>query len=61
VKIWEVQTTKCLATLQGHKHNVRSVSFSGDGKYAASDSEDTTVKIWEVQTTKCLATLQEGE
>ena len=58
VKIWEIQTNKCLSTLQGHTSMVNSVSFSSDGRYVASGSLDETVKIWEIQTNKCLSTLQ---
>ena len=58
VKIWEIQTNKCLSTLQGHTSDVNSVSFSSDGRYVASGSADQTVKIWEIQTNKCLSTLQ---
>ena len=58
VKIWEIQTNKCLSTLQGHTSEVLSVSFSSDGRYVASGSRDQTVKIWEIQTNKCLSTLQ---
>ena len=46
VKIWEVQTPKCITTLQGHSWNVYSVSFSPDGKYIASGSSDKTVRIY---------------
>ena len=38
VKIWEIQTNKCLSTLQGHTSDVNSVSFSSDGRYVASGS-----------------------
>ena len=58
VKIWEIQTNKCLSTLEGHTSWVNSVSFSSDGRYVASGSRDKTVKIWEIKTNKCLSTLQ---
>jgi WD40 repeat protein len=46
-----------LATLKGHRHIVRSVAFSPDGKTLASGSEDESIKLWDVATRKELATI----
>ena len=35
-------------TLRGHSDYVRSVTFSPDGKFLASGSDDNTVKLWSV-------------
>ena len=45
VKIWDMKTYKCLATLEGHNSGVYGMSFSPDGQYLATgeigpDSED---------------------
>jgi WD40 repeat protein len=42
----------------GHNNSVRSITFSPDGKYLASGSDDTTVKLWSVESQKEIATLQ---
>mgnify|MGYP003877729459 FL=1 len=59
VKIFEVHTSKCIATLEDHNGDINSVSFSIDGKFVASASDDKTVKIWEMHTSKCIATLED--
>lgn len=44
--------------LRGHVANVRSVSYSPDGKLIASGSEDKTVKIWDASTGTVLRSLR---
>jgi WD40 repeat protein len=44
-------------SFQGHTERVRWVSFSPDGNFLASSSDDGTIKIWEIHTGRCLHTL----
>jgi WD40 repeat protein/RNA polymerase-binding transcription factor DksA len=46
VKVCEVGSWREVATLRGHEDLVFSVSFSPDGKFLASGSNDKTVKVW---------------
>ncbi|MEE1000726.1 MAG: TIR domain-containing protein, partial [Bacteroidales bacterium] len=46
------------AILEGHSDWVESVSFSPDGKYLASGSEDETVIIWDAKSGEKLKTLE---
>ena len=57
IKIWEVETGRCVRTLLGHTASVTSVSYSSDSKYLASSSEDGTIKIWEIEASKCINTI----
>mgnify|MGYP000859612344 CR=1 FL=1 len=58
MKIWELETSKCLATIKGHNTSVLSMCFSPDGRYIASSSHTSKIKIWEVSSFKCITTLE---
>ena len=44
----------------GHRETVFGLSFSHDGKYMASASQDSKICIWDVSSHRLLATLSEG-
>ena len=48
VQLWNVAKQEKVATLEGHRGWIRSVSFSQNGKWLASGSRDGTVLLWEV-------------
>jgi WD40 repeat protein len=52
IKLWDVETGKEQATLQGHTGPVYAVALSPDGNSLASGSHDKTVKLWDVATGK---------
>jgi len=58
LKLWEVQTGRCLRTFEGHTEKVWSVCLSADGRFVLSGSIDKTVKLWEVATGRCLRTFE---
>ncbi|KAI0469031.1 vegetative incompatibility protein HET-E-1 [Xylaria cf. heliscus] len=47
-----------LQTLEGHRYSVSSVTFSPNGKFVASASNDETIRIWAVDTGDLLQTLE---
>lgn len=59
VRLWDFQESyACLKTLQGHDHNVSSVSFTPPtSDYLISCSRDKSIKVWEVSTGYCVRTL----
>ena len=58
VRVWDIASGRCEATLQGHTAAVLSVSWSGDGRRVVSGSRDNTVRVWEIASGRCEATLQ---
>ncbi len=58
IKIWDINSGKCLNTLQGHTRWINSVNFNANGEILASGSADETIKIWDIKTGKCLKTLK---
>jgi WD40 repeat protein len=67
VRIWDLETgSRELSSLTGpasrcwakHTGWVRSVTFSPDGRYVLSGSDDGTVRIWDLKTGQTVATLQ---
>ena len=46
VRVWEVASGACVATLEGHSDSVKGVAFSnGWGKFLASASSDNTARV----------------
>jgi WD40 repeat protein/nucleoside phosphorylase len=58
IRLWDVQSGKCTATLKGHSGPVSSVAFSPDGATLASGGGDSIIRLWDVQSGKCTATLE---
>ena len=60
LKMWNVQTGKCLQTLQGHTSSVGPVVVKLDEQRIVSCSYDKTLKVWEPATGQCIATFTAG-
>ncbi|HJQ70066.1 MAG TPA: TIR domain-containing protein [Blastocatellia bacterium] len=58
VRLWDVETGRCLQVLEGHRDSVYSVALSGDQRLALSGSVDGTVRLWDVETGRCLQVLE---
>ena len=58
VRLWDVESGRCLRVLEGHSDSVWSVAFSGDSSRALSGSYDKTVRLWDVESGRCLRVLE---
>ena len=54
-RVWDAESGKPLASLQGHTAAVGSAAFSPDGKRIITASEDTTARVWDADSGKTLA------
>jgi WD40 repeat protein len=57
VRLWDAQTLRERAVLEGHRGWVLSVAFSGDGRLLLSGGADRTLRLWDVATGKQLRRL----
>ncbi|GFR48184.1 hypothetical protein Agub_g10033 [Astrephomene gubernaculifera] len=58
IRLWDVASGECTATLQGHDHRTTSVAWSPDGRSLASGSGDKSIRLWDAASGECTATLQ---
>ena len=56
IKIWDLETGECLATLEGHTDDVLSVAITPDGEIFISGSFDNTARLWNTKENKLIAT-----
>jgi WD40 repeat protein len=55
IKLWDLESGRERATLEGHKGLVRALTFAPDGSALASGGQDRTVRFWRVAGTEVAA------
>ncbi len=58
IRLWSLETGKCLRTLIGHKGYVVSVAFDASSRHIATGSGDRTARLWDVETGGILRSLR---
>jgi WD40 repeat protein len=56
LRVWDLETGRAVATLQGHASWVSACAVTPDGRRAVSASYDRTLKVWDLETCSCLLT-----
>jgi WD40 repeat protein len=60
ISLWDAPSGQLLRSFKGHKHSVRSVAFSPDGKQIDSGSDDHIICIWDLATGQLFRSLLNG-
>jgi small GTP-binding protein len=54
VRLWDVETGRCLHVFEGHTSEVNRVVWSANQRRVLSCSADKTIRLWNVETGRCL-------
>jgi WD40 repeat protein len=61
IRLWNLETGRCVRTLTGHTDRVQALSMSPDSRYLLSGGEDATVRLWDLDSGCCLRTFRGPE
>ena len=56
LKVWDLETGRAVATLEGHAARVTACAVTPDGRRVVSASEDHTLKVWDLEAGACVLT-----
>lgn len=49
VRVWDIESGRCVHILAGHSHQIMSVAITPDGLRAVSASRDKTLRVWDIE------------
>ena len=58
LRVWDIETGRCLHILEGHTSNIMGLAWSRDDNFVLSASWDKTVRLWNMELGKCLHVFQ---
>lgn len=58
VVIFDIETTGIARKLKGHKKQIQSLSWSRDGRYLLTSSQDMKCNIWDLATGRILRSIK---
>ena len=53
IKVWDTETGKNIANLEGHSEGVVALKTNADGLCCASVSKDKTLRLWDLRSSSC--------
>lgn len=57
VRVWDLETSKCIAALESHVSVVRGLDWSRDGRTLVSGSRDQVICVWDAKGLKLKGTI----
>ncbi|GAK57019.1 serine/threonine protein kinase with WD40 repeats [Candidatus Vecturithrix granuli] len=54
LRLWDIETGKCLRLFDGHWLAVTSVAITPDARFVISGSEDAALRLWDLASAHCL-------
>jgi WD40 repeat protein len=61
IQLWDTDTGRMRASLEGHGSTIYELAFSRDGKLLASASRDGTARLWDVETGRLRTRFEAGK
>ena len=58
LKIWDLETGRCIRTLKGHTDLVSAVMVTGNDRLAISASRDKSLRLWDLETGRSIRTFE---